>query len=245
MARAAYQNNEIFLLDDPISALDANVRKRIFEQLFTNLLKDKTRVLVTHAVEWMSLADKVVIMKKGKIVAFGTPEELVDHEYIKEITEIHKKHKIESEEVVSGEKEQEKKVVKKTQKKTKVVKTEAVSEDDFKSEGHSSYYSDDSSEEVKTKAVADLSNLTKQEIDNKLDVFAGKGGRKEVCQITKLMEQDDEKVSVSWETYKRAFELAGGVKTVLIVLVFEAITTMTHRFHDFKSIQWSFQDPLE
>ena len=67
LARAVYQEADVILMDDPISALDANVRKAIFKQVFQKLLKDKTRVLVTHAVDFVHLADRIVIMKDGGI----------------------------------------------------------------------------------------------------------------------------------------------------------------------------------
>jgi ABC-type bacteriocin/lantibiotic exporter with double-glycine peptidase domain len=63
LARAVYTDNDIFLLDDPISALDANVRKAIFKEVFQGLLKDKTRILATHAVDFLHLADKILVMK--------------------------------------------------------------------------------------------------------------------------------------------------------------------------------------
>ena len=69
LARAIYKRPDVLLMDDPISALDANVRKMIFEQVFTGLMKDKTRVLVTHAVDFIHLADHVIIMKEGRIQA--------------------------------------------------------------------------------------------------------------------------------------------------------------------------------
>ena len=69
LARAVYKDPDVVIMDDPISALDTNTRKRIFEQVFKGLLKDKTRILVTHAVEFVHLADKVVIMNQGKITA--------------------------------------------------------------------------------------------------------------------------------------------------------------------------------
>ena len=69
LARAVYKDPDVVIMDDPISALDTNTRKRIFEQVFQGLLKDKTRILVTHAVEFVHLADKVVIMNQGKITA--------------------------------------------------------------------------------------------------------------------------------------------------------------------------------
>jgi len=56
-------------MDDPISALDTQTRKKIFDDVFQGILKDKTRILVTHAVDFVHLADKIVIMNDGKIVA--------------------------------------------------------------------------------------------------------------------------------------------------------------------------------
>ena len=52
-------------MDDPISALDANVKKSIFEKVFMDELKDKTRVLVTHAVDFLHLVDEIILMKSG------------------------------------------------------------------------------------------------------------------------------------------------------------------------------------
>ena len=98
LARAVYQEADVILMDDPISALDANVRKAIFKQVFQKLLKDKTRVLVTHAVDFVHLADRIVIMKDGGIQAQGTYEELANNEYMLQILDIHKKHKKENEE---------------------------------------------------------------------------------------------------------------------------------------------------
>lgn len=97
LARAVYTNPDIILLDDPISALDAIVKKKIFKQVFNGLLCDKTRILVTHAVENIHLADRIVLMKEGEISAIGTPDELADHEYIKELAEIQAKNKAEAE----------------------------------------------------------------------------------------------------------------------------------------------------
>ena len=68
LARAVYANHEIILMDDPISALDANVKKKIFQNVFAGALKNKTRVLVTHAVDFLHLVDKILIMKNGEVV---------------------------------------------------------------------------------------------------------------------------------------------------------------------------------
>ena len=63
-------------MDDPISALDANVKKKIFANVFMNLFAKKTRVLVTHALDFLHLSDRILIMDKGHIVADGTYDQL-------------------------------------------------------------------------------------------------------------------------------------------------------------------------
>ena len=67
LARAVYADRDIILMDDPISALDANVRKKIFKRVFCDMLQGKTRVLCTHAIDFLHLADKIIVVKKGEI----------------------------------------------------------------------------------------------------------------------------------------------------------------------------------
>jgi len=69
LARAVYACPDILIMDDPISALDAHVRKAIFDEVFVGLMKDKTRILVTHAVEFIHLADNVIILEDGHVLA--------------------------------------------------------------------------------------------------------------------------------------------------------------------------------
>ena len=89
LARAVYANADLLLMDDPISALDCNVRKRIFKQVFTKLCKENTIILVTHAVDFLHLSDKIAIMKEGKIVAYGSFDNLQDNEHLQEILKVH------------------------------------------------------------------------------------------------------------------------------------------------------------
>ena len=67
LARAVYADTDIIMMDDPISALDANVRKKIFTQVFQGILKNKTRILVTHAIDFLHLSDRIMVLKDGKI----------------------------------------------------------------------------------------------------------------------------------------------------------------------------------
>ncbi|KAF8937350.1 hypothetical protein BGZ58_002845 [Dissophora ornata] len=80
LARAAYQDSDIYLLDDPLSAVDAHVDQHLWENLIgpKGLLKDKTRILVTHGIHHLEHVDKVVVVKDGGITENGTYDELMD-----------------------------------------------------------------------------------------------------------------------------------------------------------------------
>ncbi|KAK3751067.1 hypothetical protein RRG08_044643 [Elysia crispata] len=76
LARALYMNADIYLLDDPLAAVDTAVGRHIFEKCIMKYLKDKPRILVTHQVQLLPVADNIVILTDGKIVSQGTFAEL-------------------------------------------------------------------------------------------------------------------------------------------------------------------------
>lgn len=65
LARAAYQDYDVYLLDDPLSAVDAHVGRHIFEKVMgpNGLLKNKTRILVTHGLTYTKLADEIIVLE--------------------------------------------------------------------------------------------------------------------------------------------------------------------------------------
>jgi len=71
IARAVYKRDEcdVFLFDDPLSALDAHVTDWIFKRVILKMLKDKTRVLVTHQIHYSINADQVIVMKTNTAAA--------------------------------------------------------------------------------------------------------------------------------------------------------------------------------
>ncbi|GFR90411.1 multidrug resistance-associated protein 1 [Elysia marginata] len=79
LARAVYQDADIYLLDDPLSAVDAHVGKHIFQNVIgpQGIIKDKTRVMTTHGVHWLPLVDAIIVMNQGKVTEAGTYEELM------------------------------------------------------------------------------------------------------------------------------------------------------------------------
>ncbi|KAG0046289.1 hypothetical protein BGZ83_008529 [Gryganskiella cystojenkinii] len=73
MARAAYADADIYLLDDPLSAVDAHVDQQLWQQLIgpTGLLRDKTRLLVTHGIHHLESVDSIIVLKNGRISEMG------------------------------------------------------------------------------------------------------------------------------------------------------------------------------
>ena len=65
LARALYADMDIYLLDDPLSAVDAKVGQHIFNQYIQTLLKNKTVVLVTHGLQYLKQCDHIVFLKTG------------------------------------------------------------------------------------------------------------------------------------------------------------------------------------
>uniref|UniRef100_A0A8C0R6T9 Multidrug resistance-associated protein 1 n=1 Tax=Canis lupus dingo TaxID=286419 RepID=A0A8C0R6T9_CANLU len=79
LARAVYCDSDIYLFDDPLSAVDAHVGKHIFENVIgpKGMLKNKTRLLVTHSISYLPQVDVIIVMTGGKISEMGSYQELL------------------------------------------------------------------------------------------------------------------------------------------------------------------------
>ncbi|KAK7480989.1 hypothetical protein BaRGS_00027804 [Batillaria attramentaria] len=82
VARAVYSDSDVFLLDDPLSAVDSHVGKAIFKNVIgpKGLLQKKTRVLVTHGVHWLPMVDEIVVLMDGRISEVGSYTKLIEHD---------------------------------------------------------------------------------------------------------------------------------------------------------------------
>ncbi|CDY63884.1 BnaCnng42820D [Brassica napus] len=78
IARALYQDADIYLFDDPFSAVDAHTGSHLFKEVILGVLKDKTVIYVTHQVEFLPEADLILVMKDGKITQAGRYNEILD-----------------------------------------------------------------------------------------------------------------------------------------------------------------------
>ncbi|KAF6211147.1 hypothetical protein GE061_014262 [Apolygus lucorum] len=87
LARAVYKDMPVYLLDDIFSAVDVHVARHIFTHCICGVLKNKTRIVVTHYPEMLVNADLVVELAGGKIVNKGIPENVLTN-YIDYVTEL-------------------------------------------------------------------------------------------------------------------------------------------------------------
>ncbi|CAH1180472.1 unnamed protein product [Phaedon cochleariae] len=88
LARAVYRDMDIYLLDDPLSAVDIHVSKTLYEECINGFLAGKTRILVTHQVHYLKNADNIIILNNGRIEKEGSFNDLSnsDNLYAKLLT---------------------------------------------------------------------------------------------------------------------------------------------------------------
>ncbi|XP_031371482.1 ABC transporter C family member 5 [Punica granatum] len=77
LARALYQDADIYLLDDPFSAVDAHTGSELFKEYIMTALAMKTVIYVTHQVEFLPAADMILVLKEGQIIQAGKYDDLL------------------------------------------------------------------------------------------------------------------------------------------------------------------------
>ncbi|KAG0028464.1 Multidrug resistance-associated protein 1 [Podila clonocystis] len=80
LARAVYHKSDIVLMDDPLSAVDQNVGRHIFDQCIRGYLSDRTVIIVTHQLQYLHRCDRIVMLQNGKIAYQGSYDELMINE---------------------------------------------------------------------------------------------------------------------------------------------------------------------
>lgn len=89
LARAVYSDSDVYILDDPFSAVDPHTGTHIFKKCLLELLSQKTVIYATHQLEFLSAADLVLVIKDGAIVQSGKYGDLIsDHtgELVRQMT---------------------------------------------------------------------------------------------------------------------------------------------------------------
>ncbi|XP_023575461.1 multidrug resistance-associated protein 7 isoform X2 [Octodon degus] len=77
LARAVYQEKALYLLDDPLAAVDADVASHLLHKCILGVLSHTTRLLCTHRTEYLEKADLVLLLEAGRLVQAGPPSEIL------------------------------------------------------------------------------------------------------------------------------------------------------------------------
>ncbi|KAF8978331.1 hypothetical protein BGZ46_006592 [Entomortierella lignicola] len=80
LARAAYKDSDVYILDDPLSAVDPKVGRALFDNCINGILKGKARVLVTHQLQYIKDCKNVVVLERGQITHMGPVDEVMREE---------------------------------------------------------------------------------------------------------------------------------------------------------------------
>ena len=79
LARAVYSRREVYLLDDPLSAVDSHVGKHLFDHVIgpAGILAGKTRLVVTHSISFLDQVDYIYVVNDGRVSEHGTYDQLM------------------------------------------------------------------------------------------------------------------------------------------------------------------------
>ena len=79
LARAIYARANLYILDDPLAAVDPAVASQIYKNCVQGIFKTKTRILITHQYQFLTDADNILYLDGGKQLEFGNYEKVMSH----------------------------------------------------------------------------------------------------------------------------------------------------------------------
>ncbi|KAG5674807.1 hypothetical protein PVAND_004755 [Polypedilum vanderplanki] len=225
LARAVYNNADIYFFDDPLSAVDSHVGKHIFDKVIgpEGILARKTRVLVTHGLTYLKKCDNIFVLKDGEISEQGTHQELLDKKgAFAEFLIQHLQEVNEDTENIDEIKAQLEGLV--TDKELKAKFDRAISTTRSRSDSTSSGGSGKLSRQTSSNSETELRHRRASESPAKQADTSKQNG----TQQQKLIESEkSETGSVKWEVYKHYLKsigwwLAGA--TVVLNMIFQGFS---------------------
>ena len=199
IARAMYSNDDIYLFDDPISALDIHVGKYVMEEGIINYLKGKTRVVATHAIAYLKFFDYIYIMDEGQIVEQGDYETIIHTDEFAKIRDAANK----------AEEEEKKKKAEEEERKREEAKKKGLTLETQKSI--------DSSQRPEFKRQqSEINSATETSMVSYVDDIEDEEQKKMIEDI--IQSEDRAKGSMSWSVVTNWLSLMGGFPRVFLIL---------------------------
>ena len=87
LARAVYADMDVYLLDDPLSSVDAGVASKLFSIFTTGILSGRTTILVTHQLQFVRGMDRILLLEDGNLVTCGSYSAIMDHPEFKQFSQ--------------------------------------------------------------------------------------------------------------------------------------------------------------
>ena len=79
LARAVYADMDVYLLDDPLSSVDADVASELFAIFTTGILSGRTTLLVTHQLQFVKRMDRILLLEAGNLITYGSFSTVMAH----------------------------------------------------------------------------------------------------------------------------------------------------------------------
>ena len=128
IARAVYNDSDIYVFDDPLSALDAYVGMNLFNEVFNDYLKDKTIIISTHALQYVSNFDRIFYIHQGQIKFIGEPKDIENQQFYQEFKTATENRKNDRKE--KKKKEEDEKEKKEEKKENQIIKKGEIGQKD-------------------------------------------------------------------------------------------------------------------
>ena len=129
IARAVYNDSDIYVFDDPLSALDAYVGVNLFNEVFNDYLKEKTIIISTHALQYVSFFDRIFYINQGEIKFMGEPKELENQQFYQEFKAAQETKKNEEKKNEKEDKNEKDKIKKEIKEEQIIIKGHAIKKD--------------------------------------------------------------------------------------------------------------------
>jgi ATP-binding cassette subfamily C (CFTR/MRP) protein 1 len=232
LARCIYQDPELYILDDPLSALDLKVADKIMREGINGELKGKTRIIATHAIHNLKYADYIYVLDQGKVAFEGTFGQIVDspiYQEFKAVTDDYATEEIEDPEEESPEIKPSKHSEPTSRRTTmRITRQKTNLKDDFFNQvmGKNIDPKIKENDRLQTEPV----NLEpKEDIVDRL-----------------FMEEDKEQGKLSLEAVRTALKEIGGLFPIFMIIVACFIMVALNIVIDVNTLKWAqFFDPLD
>ena len=205
LARAVYADREIYLLDDPISAVDANVRMKLMQNVLMGCLSRKTRILVTHAIDFLHLADSVIVMKNGRIVENGHFSEIKDSPHLQSVLNV---NKLNNESSKSAQKLQE--------MESEQPSAEVIRESEFEAAA-SDFEKGGGIQTIASESQVSLGQSVVMSRDQKLELFEKLGRVSAEDDGRIIKDENEEIIKVVFKSYLKLLKAGGGWGNLFIL----------------------------